>query len=154
MVTNIDATDRKILMQLQQNSKQHIKEIAQQVGLSLTPTYERIKKLEQQGIIKSYVALLDRSKIDKQLIAYCQISLTQHQKELIDTFKAEVSALQAVLECHHISGNFDFLLKIAVADMNDFQVFVNEKLSVVKGIATIHNSFVMNSIKESTAYIL
>ena len=154
MIANIDATDRKILMQLQANSKQHIKEIAQQVGLSLTPTYERIKKLEQQGLIKAYVAILDRRKINKELIAYCQISLIQHQKELIDRFKAEVSALESVLECHHISGNFDFLLKIAVADMNDFQVFINDKLSVVKGIATIHNSFVMNSVKESTAYIL
>ena len=112
------------------------------------------RAFKKQNKSKSAFWLLCWRKINKELIAYCQISLTQHQKELIDRFKTEVSALESVLECHHISGNFDFLLKIAVADMNDFQVFINDKLSVVKGIATIHNSFVMNSVKESTVYIL
>ncbi|CAN0604762.1 unnamed protein product, partial [Ectocarpus sp. 12 AP-2014] len=86
----MDVTDRKILMQLQQNAKQNTKEIASKIGLSVTPTYERIKKLEQQEIIKSYVALVDRSKIGKELIAYCQVTLSKQQKKLADNFKKEI----------------------------------------------------------------
>jgi len=150
----MDTIDRKILMLLQGDAKQNTKEIARQVGLTVTPTYERIKKLEQQGIIKSYVALLDRSKTGKQLITYCQITLLKHQKTLIDDFKRNVLSFNEIMECHHVSGNFDFLLKVATNNIGEFHHFINEKLSVVEGISTIHSSFVMNSIKESTAYVL
>ncbi|PQJ21037.1 Lrp/AsnC family transcriptional regulator [Tenacibaculum sp. SG-28] len=150
----MDATDKKILMELQHNSKQNMKEIANKVGLSVTPTYERVKKLEQKGVVKDYVALLNRNSIGKQIIAYCQVTLLQHQKILIDNFKDTISVFTEVMECHHVSGNFDFLLKIAVDDMNHFQQFINEKLSVVEGISNIHSSFVVNSFKESTAFYL
>ncbi len=150
----MDKTDRKILMELQKDSKQNIKEIAQKAGLSLTPTYERIKKLEKQQVIRAYVALLDRSKIGKQIIAYCQVSLIKHKKKLIDKFKQDIREFPEIMECHHISGNFDFLLKIASQDMNHFQEFINGKLSEVDGIATIHNSFVMDSVIESSAFVL
>jgi DNA-binding Lrp family transcriptional regulator len=150
----MDKVDRKILMQLQQNAKQNTKEIANKVGLSVTPTYERIKKLEKQQIIKSYVALLDRAKIGKQVIAYCQINLEKHKKKMIDNFKDRVIAFPEIMECHYISGNFDFLIKIVTEDMNAYQIFINEKLSAVDGISTIQSSFVMNSVKESTAFIL
>ena len=150
----MDTIDRKILMLLQSDAKQNTKEIARQVGLTVTPTYERIKKLEQQGIIKSYVALLERSKTDKQLITYCQITLLKHQKTLIDDFKRNVLSFNEIMECHHVSGNFDFLLKVATSNIGEFHHFINEKLSVAEGISTIHSSFVMNSIKESTAYVL
>ena len=141
-------------MQLQKDAKRNTKEIASQVGLSVTPTYERIKKLEQRQVIKSYVALLDRNKIGKQVIAYCQITLSKHQKKLIDNFKDKMLSFPEIMECHHVSGNFDFLLKIVVDDINEFHQFINEKLSVVEGISTIHSSFVMNSIKDSTVYVL
>ena len=83
----MDKLDRKILIQLQKNAKQNTKEIAGKIGLTVTPTYERIKKLEQQQVIKSYVALLDRDKIGKQVVAYCQVTLLKHHKKLIDGFK-------------------------------------------------------------------
>lgn len=150
----MDKIDRAILMQLQKDAKLNTKEISSLVGLSVTPTYERIKKLEQSKIIKSYVALLDRSKIDKKVIAYCQITLAKHQKELINNFKEEVILLTEVMECHHVSGNFDFLLKVSSRDINEFHEFINEKLSLVGGILTIQSSFVMNSVKNSTAYEL
>ena len=150
----MDKLDRKILMSLQQNGKQNTKEIAAKIGLTATPTYERIKRLEQSGVIKKYVAILDRNLIGKQIIAYCQITLFKHQKELIDAFKTSISSLQEVMECHHVSGNFDFLLKIAVEDMNSFQSFINDKLSAVDGISTIHSSFVMDSNKNTTVYAL
>ncbi len=150
----MDAVDKKIVIELQQNAKQNTKEIATKVGLSVTPTYERIKRLENNGVIKKYVALVDREIIGKQIIAYCQITLFKHQKSLIDEFKQKMFELSEVMECHHVSGNFDFLIKVAVNDMNSFQVFINEKLSVVEGISTIHSSFVLDSFKESTVYNL
>ncbi len=148
----MDKFDKHILKELQQDAKQHTKEVAKKIGLTVTPTYERIKKLEQAGIIKEYVAILDRNLIGKELVAYCQVTLVKHQKELIDLFKIAVLKLPEVMECHHVSGNFDFLLKIAVKDMNYFHDFINEKLAVIEGISTIQSSFVMNAIKSSTAY--
>lgn len=148
----MDCIDKQILMELQKNAKQNTKEIAGKVGLSITPTYERIKKLEQLQIIKSYVALLDRKTIGKQIIAYCQVTLLKHQKGLIDLFKENIHSLPDVMECHHVSGNFDFLLKVVVEDISTFHQFINEKLSVVDGISTIHSSFVLESIKDSTVF--
>lgn len=150
----MDEIDGKILMQLQENAKQNTKEIASKVGLSVTPTYERIRKLEQQGIIKYYVAVLDKSKIGKELIAYCQVTLSKQQKKLADSFKREMLLLPEIMECHQVSGNFDYLLKIAVDDIAGFHEFINDKLSIIDGIATIHTSFVLNSVKDSTAYNL
>lgn len=150
----MDKIDREILMLLQEDAKRNTKEISSLIGLSVTPTYERIKKLEQRKVIKSYVALLDKSKVDKNVIAYCQITLAKHQKELINNFKEEVLLLTEVMECHHVSGNYDFLLKVSLKDINEFHDFINEKLSLVGGILTIQSSFVMNSVKESTAYML
>ncbi|CAM1374007.1 Lrp/AsnC family transcriptional regulator [Tenacibaculum xiamenense] len=150
----MDKVDKEILNELQRNAKQNTKQIASKIGLSVTPTYERIKRLEKSGVIKKYVALVDRQIIGKQIIAYCQITLFKHQKSLIDQFKYEMSILPEVMECHHVSGNFDFLLKVAVNDMNSFQRFINERLSVVEGISTIHSSFVMDSYKDSTSYPL
>ena len=154
MKSTMDNIDKKILMQLQKDAKQNTKEIANKVGLSVTPTYERIKKLERKKIITSYVALLDKAKIGKQIITYCQITLYKHQKSSIDNFKQVSLQFPEVMECHHVSGNFDFLLKVASEDMNKFQEFINEKLSIVEGISTIQSSFVMSSVKDSTAFSL
>lgn len=150
----MDKIDRRILMELQQNAKLNTKEIASRVGLSITPTYERIKKLEQQEIIKSYVAILDRNKLGKQIIAFCQITLLKHQKELIDNFKLDVNTHPEIMECHHVSGNYDFLLKVVVDNMEAFHQFISEKLSVVEGVSTIHSSFLMKAVKDSTVFEL
>lgn len=150
----MDNIDRRILMELQKNAKQNTKEIASKIGLSVTPTYERIKKLEKQQVIKSHVVLLNRDKIGKQVMAYCQVTLLKHQKELIGNFKDQILLLPEIMECHHVSGNFDFLLKVVVGDIPEFHQFINEKLSVIEGISTIHSSFVMHSIKDTSAFDL
>jgi Lrp/AsnC family transcriptional regulator, leucine-responsive regulatory protein len=150
----MDKIDREILMLLQEDAKRNTKEISNLIGLSVTPTYERIKKLEQSNVIKSYVALLDKTKINKKVIAFCQVTLSKHQKELINNFKEEVLSFTEIMECHHVSGNFDFLLKVSLNDIVEFHQFINEKLSLVDGISTIHSSFVLNSVKDSTAYAL
>ena len=141
-------------MLLQTNAKQNTKEIADKIGLSVSPTYERIRKLEQSGYIKSYVALLDSTKIDKSIMVYVQISLADHSRELIDNFKEKMKVLDEVMTCMHVSGNYDFLLKVAVTDMNEYQKFIIDKLSVIKGISNVQSSFVMENTKNETRYKL
>ena len=150
----MDQIDRKILELLQRDAKQNTKEIARKVGLSVTPTYERIKKLEQQQVIKSYVALVDPAKVGKEMVVYCQINLLKHQKVLIDNFEDKITNFPEIMECHHVSGNFDFLLKIVVKDIKEFHHFVNEKLAVVDGISTIQSSFVMNSTINNSSFVV
>lgn len=150
----MDKFDKRILMELQVNAKQNTKEIASKIGLSVTPTYERVRKLERKGIIKSYVALLDRSKIEKEVIAYCQITLSKHQKNALDRFEQKMKSFPEVMECHHVSGNFDFLLKIVASSIQDFHEFATEKLSVDDGIGTIHSVFVMKSSKDTSVFEL
>ena len=150
----MDKVDTKILMQLQQDAKQNTKQIANKIGLSVTPTYERIRKMERSGIIKSYVALLDRSKIEKEVVAYCQITLSKHQKSTVDSFERKMNSIPEIMECHHVSGNFDFLLKVVASNINEFHKFTTEKLSVFEEIATIHTVFVMKSAKDSNVYNL
>ncbi|MFV8346689.1 Lrp/AsnC family transcriptional regulator [Flavobacterium sp. ZB4P13] len=150
----MDATDKKILMLLQQNAKLNTKEIAEKVGLSVSPTFERIKKLEQKQYIKKYVALLDGTKIGKSISVYCQVTLAVHSRELIDDFKKQINELPEIMGCFHVSGNYDFLLKIAVNDMNEYQKFIIDKLSVIKGISNVQSSFVMEEIKNDIAYTL
>lgn len=150
----MDAIDKKILMLLQQDAKLNTKEIAEKVGLSVSPTFERIKKLEQKLYIKKYVALLDPAKVGKSISVYCQVTLAVHSRELIDDFKQHILALPEIMGCYHVSGNYDFLLKIAVNDMNEYQKFVIDKLSVIKGISNVQSSFVMEEIKNDFAYNL
>ena len=150
----MDQIDKAILYELQRNAKLNTKEIANRVGLSVTPTYERIKKLEKQGIIKSYVALLDQAKIDKQVISFCQISLAKHSKKLLDNFRNNISNLPEVLECHQVTGDYDFIIKVAVNVIPDFHTFINKKLAIIEGISKIRSSISVDMIKESTAFDL
>jgi len=150
----MDTIDKKILMLLQQNSKQNTKQIATKIGLTVSPTFERIKKLEQQNYIKGYVAILNGEKIKKSIVIYCQISLAVHSRELIDNFKRGISKIPEIMGCHHMSGNYDFLLKVAVNDMNEYQKFVIDKLSVINGISNVQSSFVIEEITNDSAYNL
>ncbi len=147
----MDSIDKNILIQLQQNAKQNTKEIASKVGLSVTPTYERIKKLEQNGVIKSYVAILDRKKIGKEVVVYCQVSILKHQKSLIDDFGKTIQDFPEITECHYVSGNYDFLVKIVVNTIAEFHQFLNEKLSSISGVSTVHSSFLYYSVKDTPA---
>jgi Lrp/AsnC family leucine-responsive transcriptional regulator len=150
----MDVIDNKILMLLQQDAKLNTKEIAEKVGLSVSPTFERIKKLEQKQYIKKYVALLDPTKVGKSISVYCQVTLAVHSRELIDDFKQHILVLPEIMGCFHVSGNYDFLLKVAVNDMNEYQKFIIDKLSVIKGISNVQSSFVMEEIKNDFAYNL
>jgi len=144
----MDSIDRQILKLLEANSKQNTKEIAHKIGLTVSPTYERIKKLEDSGIIKKYVAVLDYEKLGQKIMVYCQISLSKHSRNLIDNLINTINSYDEVLVCQHVSGNYDFLLKIGVEDMNAYHKFVVEKLSIIEGISNVQSSFVMSEIKK------
>src|SRR5215831_16333617 len=114
---NLDHIDKKLLQLLQTDTKKTTKELSMKLNLSVTAVYERIKKLEREGVISKYVALLNRNKIDKGFVVLCHIKLIQHSKELITKFESEVIKLDEVLECFHVSGEYDYILKVFVKDM-------------------------------------
>lgn len=142
---NLDRTDRKILELLQQDCRITIKELAEKLHLSNTPVYERVKKLERSGIIKNYVAMLDPEKIDRSMTVFISILLTKHTRDVVDKFQEEALALPEVMEFYYTSGNFDAMLKIMVKDMNEFQYFIQEKLSKFEFLTRFNSTFVIAS---------
>ena len=142
------------MYQLQRNAKLNTKEIANRVGLSITPTYERIKKFEKQGVIKSYVALLDLDKVGKQVIAFCQISLAIHSIKKLNNFRNNISNLPEVMECYQVTGDYDYIIKITVNTISDLHNFINKKLASIEGISKIRSSISVDIIKETTAFDL
>lgn len=149
-----DPIDKKILKVLQVDARLNTKQIAGKIGLTVTPTYERLKKIEQSGVVKEYVALLDREKIGKTIVAFINVSLQLHSKPLINVFERAIVKVPEVMECFHVAGNFDYLLKVVVKDMNSYQNFLSNKLATIENIAHVQSSFVMTEIKHQTAYVL
>ncbi|MCE3074472.1 Lrp/AsnC family transcriptional regulator [Chryseobacterium gwangjuense] len=144
-----DEKDLSILRILQKDAKLSIRDIAVRINLSPTPTHERIKRLEKLGIIKGYTTVVDRKKIDKGMMVICMVALNVHNKKTAGVFIEQVSKLKEVVEFYNISGEFDFMLKILAANMDNFHEFFVNKLSEIEGIGQTKSIFVMNSIKES-----
>lgn len=148
-MSDLDQIDLKLLELLQQNGKMTTKEIAQHVNLSPTPVYERIRRLEREGIIQKYVALVKAEKVGKGLIVFCDITLKEHTKEIGYQFVQDIMSLKYVSECYNISGDYDFRLKVMVKDMKYYQDFVLNDLGSIKNIGSAHSTFVMGVIKHS-----
>ena len=146
---HLDKTDLKLLRILQNNSNITTKELANKVNLSSTPVFERIKKLEKNGFIKKYVAILNAESLDKSLIVFCNITLKEHTKEIGNQFVKDIKSLKEVTECYNVSGDYDFLLKVLVKDMKAYQDFVLNQLGSVANIGSAHSTFVMGVIKDS-----
>ena len=151
---NLDAYDKKILFLLQKDSKKTNKELSNQTGLSVTAVYERIKKLERLKVIDAYVALLKPEKIEKSFMVLCQIKLVQHSKSYVMKFEAEVAKLPEVLECYHVSGEYDYFLKVLVEDMAAYREFMITKLTALEHIGSTQSTFIINSVKNTTAIAL
>lgn len=147
---NLDRIDFVILDELQQNSKQPIKKLAEKVNLSITPVHERIKKLETSGVIDRYVAVVKAGAVGRNLIAYCQVKLTSHQEHLFKEFEAYVRDLDEVQEASYMAGNYDFLLKLVLKDMQDYQNFVVHKISKLDIISNISSAFELQNIKSTS----
>lgn len=150
----MDTIDKNLLQLLQEDTKKTTKELSLKLNLSVTAVYERIKKLEREGIIDKYVALLNRNKIEKGFVVFCHIKLIQHSKDFLTKFESEVVKLDEVLECFHVSGDYDYILKICVKDMEEYREFMVTKLTTLNHIGSTHSTFMIGQVKNSTAFVL
>ncbi|MDZ7900071.1 MAG: Lrp/AsnC family transcriptional regulator [Arcicella sp.] len=147
---NLDASDIRILQLLQENAQFTLKEISQKINLSMTPTHDRIKRLEQEGVIEKYVTILNKKKLGNPMLVYCNITLDKQQKNHFEEFEQAIKQFPEVIECSVISGSFDYLLKVIVKDMSAYNEFYQKKLSDLQSVAHISSSFVMSEVKSTT----
>ncbi|AQS94884.1 AsnC family transcriptional regulator [Polaribacter sp. BM10] len=147
----LDTIDKKLINLLQVDSKQTTKQLSLQLNLSITAIYERIKKLENQKVIEKYVAIINKNKIDKSFLVFCHVKLIQHSKEYVHTFENEILKLEEVSECFHVSGDYDYILKIYVKDMETYRNFMITKLTAIKYIGSTHSTFAIEQVKNTTA---
>ena len=148
-VQSLDKKDMAILKLLQENARVTVKEISAKIHLSTTPVHERIKRMEESGVIKQYVTLLDHSKVKKGLIVICYVSLKEHSKNAGNKFIKTIHELTEVTECYNISGEFDFMLKVICEDMNSYYDFHVNKLSNIENMGHVQSIFVMGIIKQT-----
>ena len=146
---SLDSKDLAILKLLQVNARITVKEIAEQIHLSTTPVHERIKRMEESGVIKQYATLLDHSKVKKGLMVICYVSLKQHDKTAGGKFINRIHQLNEVIECYNISGEFDFMLKVVAESMDAYYDFHVNKLSQAENIGHVQSVFVMGVIKQT-----
>lgn len=145
----LDNKDIAILHLLQKNARITVKEISEKMHLSTTPVHERIKRMEANGVIKQYATLLDHSKVKKGLMVICYVSLKAHSKTAGVKFIDAMQVLNEVIECYSISGEFDFMLKVVCADMDDYYNFHVNKLSQIENMGKVQSVFVMGIIKQT-----
>ena len=143
----LDQTDLKILRILQQNARLTNKELAAQVNLSTTPVFEHLKRLERNGYIKKYVAVLDADKLNRGFIVFCNVKMSRLSKEIARDFMERMLNIPEVTECYNISGQFDYLLKIHAPDMRYYQQFVLNVLGTIENLGSLESTFVMDTVK-------
>ena len=146
----LDKTDVEILQVLQKDAKVNTKELSENLHISKTPIYERIKRLENDGYIKGYVALVDNKKVGLPLIVFCNVSLAVHDDEHIKRFQEEIKEIDEIMECYSTGGIYDFFIKVVLKDLDAYNRFVFEKLTKVHGIVKMQSSFVLSEIKHTT----
>ncbi|MBQ8467468.1 MAG: Lrp/AsnC family transcriptional regulator [Prevotella sp.] len=144
-----DETDLQLLRTLQKNAKLTTKELADAVHLTPTPVFERQKRLERQGYIKRYVAVLDPEKLGQGLLVFCKVKLKQINHEIADSFVRRIQRIPEVTECYNTSGNYDYLLKVRTANMKQYQEFVLTKLGDIDSVGSIESTLVMSELKQS-----
>ena len=151
---NLDETDLTILRILQNDSKKTAKEIAKTLNLTVSPVYERIRRLENQGFIKKYVAILDKNLIERSVTTICQVSMRYHSETFIEKFEEQIQNLDEVQECYHMAGQVDFILKINTKDLEEYHNFVKYKLSKIENIGVLNSTFVLKDIKHSSEFYI
>ncbi len=146
----LDETDKSILRILQKDAKKTTKEIASELNLTVSPVYERIRKLETAGYISKYVAILDPKMLGRQITTICQVSMRYHNEAFIDNFVREIQNYEEVQECYHMAGQVDFFLKINVNSLEEYHDFVRYKLSKIDNIGVLNSTFVLKEIKHTS----
>lgn len=147
----LDAIDRKILSALQADSRITMQELADKVGLSISPCHRRVKLLEQHGVISGYMALVDQKAIGLPVSVFISIKLVRQKEEDLNRFARAISKWDEVLECYLMTGNRDYLLRVVAADLASYEAFLKNKLTRLDGIASIESSFALSQVKYSIA---
>jgi DNA-binding Lrp family transcriptional regulator len=147
----LDEVNKQILSIIQDDGSITNSELSKRIGLAPASTLERVKKLEKTGVIKKYVALLDSEKIGKDVLAFVEISMNEYSSAAIKLFSREISKIPEVLDCHHISGEKDFLLKVVTDSIKNYETFALEKLAMIPHVGKISTLFVLSTIKSETA---
>ncbi len=143
----LDAVDMEILRALQKNARLTTKELAAMVNLSTTPVFERVKRLEQRGYVKGYVAVLDAEKLGRGFVVFCSVKMRRIGREIAEDFARVVRSIPEVTECYNISGSYDYLLKIHAPNMKYYQEFVLNILGNIDHLGSLESTFVMDEIK-------
>lgn len=149
MNVKLDKTDRKILDILQSNAKITNANLSQEIGLSPAPTLERVKKLEHSGIIKSYHAKIDNEKVGLGVNTFVTVSLKGHNKDNIDKFITSINMINEVIECHHVTGSGDFILKVISEDIPAYQKLMLEKVSNIDVVDNLQSMVILSTFKDS-----
>jgi Lrp/AsnC family leucine-responsive transcriptional regulator len=148
----LDATDKKILDILQVDGRITNAKLASMIGISPPAMLERVRRLEASGVISQYVALVDREKVGLGVMAIVSVSLAIHELSSVDLFREKLLALDEVLECHQVTGEDDFILKVALESINTYSDFAMHKLAAIPGIQNFKSAFILSTIKNSTSF--
>jgi len=154
MLEKLDKIDRGILKILEKDAKTVAKSIAEQLGLTKTPVYERIKRLEKEGYIKNYVAILDTDKIEHSITVFSFVSLDAQKGSFMDDFLEKVQKFNEVSECYVVGGEFDFLLKVTVKNLDAYYDFAKSKIATLANIGAVKSAFVLNEAKNQQYFPL
>ena len=147
----LDSLDKAILEELQANGRLSNAELARRINLSPPATHARVRQLEKRGYIRNYAALVDREKAGFDMLCFVQISLQLHQQEQIDIVRTTIQDMPEVLECYHLTGEFDYLLKVVIRNREDLERFVMDQLTPMPGVARVHTSLVLTEVKSTTS---
>lgn len=148
MAVDLDKTDLQILKILQQNGRITNLQLSNEIGLSPAPTLERVRKLENAGYILSYHALVDEEKLGLGIKTFIQVSLDFHQNDTIQTFLNEIQEIKEITECHHVTGQCDFLLKVYVKDIKSYEQLIMQKISRISVVKTFQTMIIMSTNKK------
>lgn len=149
MAFQLDKIDTKILGILQSDSSRTTKSIAEELGMTTSPVFERIKKLEKEGYIKKYVAVLDNRKIGLKLTVFIGITLQGHTRSYLEKFVTEIKNFPEIVECHRVSGNYDYLLKLIVEDIEAYETFIISKLTLLPYLGNVQSLITLSTGKET-----
>lgn len=149
MPHSLDKIDTKLLEILQKNSNRTTKSISAELGMTTSPIFERIKKLEKEGYIEKYVAVLNNKKIGLKLTVFIGITLQGHTRSYLEKFVREINNFPEVIECHRVSGNFDYLLKLVVEDIEAYETFIISKLTLLPYLGNVQSLIALSTSKET-----
>lgn len=148
--TKFDSVDRNIIQILQKEGRIANKELSERIGLTTTPTLERVRRLEREGIIEGYTARVNKESVGRGFVAFVKVTLKVHQLNLLEEFTSAIQEIPEILACYHTTGDGDFLLQVVAKDTKDYEQLMRNKLTTLPDVERLHTSIVLNTIKEQS----